>query len=160
MTKWSYSKEYVIEAPIAIAWKHYLDLDSTLEWEEYMTDYRPVTGEPGAQGSVVDIDFEIGKQSLTCRMTTIERSEFERVVQTAETDGQLVTSVTEVEAFGFDVTKMRCSLETDLSSVSFWKRPAQKLAAKVMLQNSMTGYIEFTEAMALKELSGALENSD
>ncbi len=155
---WTYSKEYVIEAPIAIAWKHFIDLDSTLEWEEYMTGYTAVSGEPGTVGSVVDIDYTIGKQSLTCRMTTTERREFERLAQTAETDGQIVSSVTDVEAFGFDVTKLRCTLETDLSDVSFWKRPAQKIAAKVMLQNSMTGFIEYVEAMALKEMSGALEN--
>lgn len=146
-----------MQAPLSVAWRCSVNLDDALNYVDEFESYTAVSGEPGQAGSVVTMHLDCAGNRVDSEVTTLERVEFERLVQLAVSEGQASTVVTEFEPDGFDATKIRQTMTMDLSDIPFWKRPMIKVVTRMALFVTIDDFIEYTEEQAVAELAGVLE---
>lgn len=156
MKEWRITRTDVVAAPLSELWKYSVHPQYACEAIEMYKGWTPISGEPGAEGSVVMLHLEAGKESFDCEVTTTRRIEFERFEQTMVVKDSLTRTIVDFQAIDNLTSEYTSTAFADLSDVPFWQRPLRKGMSKLMLASTTAEFVEYIERRSAEEMGGLL----
>lgn len=156
MKEWSLTRSQIVAAPVSELWKYSVHPQYSCEAIDMYDGWEAISGDPGAEGSVVRLHLNAGKQTFECDVTTTKRIEFERIEQTVVTDGNVSYTVVEFEAIDLGTSKYTSTAIADMSEVPFWQRPLRKGMSKMMVAATTAEFVEYVERRVAEEMGGLI----
>lgn len=160
MAEWSYERRFEVDAALTDAWHFFSDLEGVVEWNKNLIGHEVIKGPPNEVGSEVNLRFRHGDQETESYVTTLEREELKRIVQSYRSGDHTSVGEAVFSPEGFDRTAVTMTMRFEMSTVPWLSRPLRKTMVKVMARDMIDRYSAFLTARTVDALQATFEGNN